>query len=201
MVLVYAGVSVKNQQTSGAICVGQSMDKCDGFRFLGIQLGKKDLATMGPYDRYKWSWAPYKWPYKWVGGVMTWPLFQWSYGPPFITGFWDNLCRVQRCFAELSTTSWVEPTEKLGGFSRDNALDPKSKPKQSMGGLYIYLHLAYFNGKLVGKYPIVPWMLSKKVAVKSRQALFFLGGRLIWKFLMFLLTPCVDFLVGFLVGP
>ena len=29
------------------------------------------LYKVGPYDRYKWSYNPYKWPYKWVTGVIT----------------------------------------------------------------------------------------------------------------------------------
>ena len=42
---------------------------------------------VGPYDRYKWNLNPFKWPYKWVNGVMTTMngvtiLFITGRGPP-----------------------------------------------------------------------------------------------------------------------
>ena len=36
---------------------------------------------VGPY--YKWSYKPYKWPYKWVTGVFS-PRNQWSYLGPYL---------------------------------------------------------------------------------------------------------------------
>ena len=29
------------------------------------------ICKVGPYDRCKWSYNPYKWPYKWATGVIT----------------------------------------------------------------------------------------------------------------------------------
>jgi len=59
--------------------VGHPPDRATERRFAalissenGSNREKWDQAyNVGPYDRYKWSYSPYKWPYKWVTGVIT----------------------------------------------------------------------------------------------------------------------------------
>ena len=58
------------------------------------------VYKVGPYDRYKWSYNPCKWPYKWVTGVIT--LLK-EVITPFITGRGPP-CRYMRYMCGIQKT-------------------------------------------------------------------------------------------------
>ena len=54
----------------------------------GCSTKLSDNCKVGPYNRHKWGYNPYKWHYKWVTGVIT-PRIVLT---PFTIGSGPTLC-------------------------------------------------------------------------------------------------------------